>query len=228
LRNLAFTLIEVLVVIGIIVLIAALLMPVMLSAKRSAKQSSCLSSSKQISLAVRLYMDDSDSVFPVIFHQPIGLGEPLSNWYNWRIGVKAYSKENLECPEAVKNREFPENFSWGYSLNEYTHAFTRDRIKSQSVFRPKNISVVEDVSTTVLFADAHPATVVISSPETAKTSLLSYAVADILTKYRHLPKSSTRHNGGANYSFMDGSLKWAHPDQFDGDRKPFRFFIPKD
>lgn len=60
----AFTLIELLVVIAIIAILAAILFPVFAQAKLAAKKSVCVSDHKQISLAMLMYTNDSDDMFP--------------------------------------------------------------------------------------------------------------------------------------------------------------------
>ncbi|HWA84021.1 MAG TPA: prepilin-type N-terminal cleavage/methylation domain-containing protein [Fimbriimonadaceae bacterium] len=56
----AFTLIELLVVIAIIAILAAILFPVFAQAKEAAKSASCLSNSKQLGMAVVMYLNDND------------------------------------------------------------------------------------------------------------------------------------------------------------------------
>lgn len=60
----AFTLIELLVVIAIIAILAAILFPVFAQAKLSAKKAAGLTQTKQIGLAVQMYMNDYDDVLP--------------------------------------------------------------------------------------------------------------------------------------------------------------------
>lgn len=60
----AFTLIELLVVIAIIAILAAILFPVFAQAKLAAKQSVSLSNQKQIGLAILMYANNYDDVYP--------------------------------------------------------------------------------------------------------------------------------------------------------------------
>lgn len=60
----AFTLIELLVVISIIALLTAILLPVFFSVRGRARQTVCISNLRQIGMAMSLYADDADDLYP--------------------------------------------------------------------------------------------------------------------------------------------------------------------
>jgi len=61
----AFTLIELLVVIAIIAILAAMLLPALARSKERAKTAQCKSNLHQISMAMKLYADESEGLYPI-------------------------------------------------------------------------------------------------------------------------------------------------------------------
>src|SRR5579863_5400809 len=60
----AFTLVELLVVIAIIAILGAILLPVLARAQNAARRSACLSNTRQIGVAFKLFLADNNDRFP--------------------------------------------------------------------------------------------------------------------------------------------------------------------
>src|ERR1700756_411847 len=79
----AFTLIELLVVIAIIAILAALFLPSLTRAKIKAKRVSCANNERQLTLAAKMYFDDTQSLFKTGGTQGYGL------WIGYLIKYQA-------------------------------------------------------------------------------------------------------------------------------------------
>ena len=78
-RCLAFTLIEVLVVIGVIAILAAVLLPVIAKAKEHGRATACLGNLHQLGVALQLYAQDHDNRLPVMYDAPVSTNGPATN-----------------------------------------------------------------------------------------------------------------------------------------------------
>jgi len=88
-----FTLIELLVVIAIIAILAAMLLPALTRAKMKAQGIGCLNNGRQISLAWRLYAEDSQDKLCFASDNGNGPGDP-KNLYAWTMTHMDYDPFN--------------------------------------------------------------------------------------------------------------------------------------
>jgi prepilin-type N-terminal cleavage/methylation domain-containing protein len=89
----AFTLIELLVVIAIISILASLLLPALAKAKEKSRRTACVNNTKQISLAMMMYVDDHNGSYPPRMPAPTNTAafpcKPCRT-VDWRIYVTNY------------------------------------------------------------------------------------------------------------------------------------------
>ena len=190
-----FTLIELLVVIAIIAILAAILFPVFARAREKARQTSCLSNVKQLGLSVSMYTQDYDETL-VPSRGKTGAG----SWCVWTVYTEPYRKNDqlLLCPTSRGK------YGWGncdYGLN-------RETFKEVSYGGPPGaLADVEYPAETVAIADSSTT----GSTADGWTYSYSWRCGATHAPERFVPQ---RHNGGANFSFVDGHAKW-HTVQLD-------------
>ena len=96
----AFTLVELMVVMGIMAMLMGILVPVLASARRTSYRTMCKENLHGCALAFRMYLDDNRNVMPVIYNMPNSTvkTDPNSVSLYGCLGKYLSGKQALKCP----------------------------------------------------------------------------------------------------------------------------------
>ncbi|MEI7577771.1 MAG: prepilin-type N-terminal cleavage/methylation domain-containing protein [Armatimonadota bacterium] len=106
----AFTLIELLVVIAIIAILAAILFPVFAQAKLAAKKSADLSNTKQIGVALQIYLADNDDTFMPSNHRENNSANFETHW-SWMLLPYLKNEQLFVSPACKINGWAPSQYN---------------------------------------------------------------------------------------------------------------------
>ena len=129
----AFTLVELLVVIGIIALLVAILLPTLQAARRQANTVKCMSNLRQIGVAFTLYEGDFKGMWPVAVHHGSGTPKIAEPEIRWPDMIKKY----IFRAQGVKydNLDEYKNNSVIWGCSEWTGSM--ERIGTYNAFAEK-------------------------------------------------------------------------------------------
>jgi prepilin-type N-terminal cleavage/methylation domain-containing protein/prepilin-type processing-associated H-X9-DG protein len=188
-----FTLIELLVVIAIIAILAAILFPVFARAREKARQTSCANNLSQIGRGTWLYLQDWDDSFPDATAS-VMQGRP------WMDQLKTYTgtKDLTRCPDDDSDFGPTSKRLTSYVLNNY---FTGGRSLSD-VKNPVNLIYAAEAADNLTGDHYHPG----RGADNMRREL-----------------ATKRHDGLANYLFVDGHVKAM---RFEQTLDPINLHVP--
>ena len=219
-RPAAFTLVELLVVIGIIALLIAILMPALSNARRGATRLQCSSNMRQIGLALQMYVNEFNGKYPnrraVSAEYPSG-----TDRLSWRTLIHPYmgTKEVLECPDnpdrdkpsadddepTAFNISYACNFNWGANTNTDPNplaAIGKGVFGNQLSPGVKAVQV-RGASETIAVVEVHGVPF---------TNFVVDFVGGAYQGYKYYEGTLfTGHKGASNYLFCDGHVEALTP-----------------
>ena len=97
----AFTLVELLVVIGIIAILIGILLPTLISARRSAYQVKCSSNMRQIAAGLIMYIQNNKGVMPpAMISAPAIASTPYPDGWFW--AAELMKQKYVQAPNMIK------------------------------------------------------------------------------------------------------------------------------
>jgi prepilin-type N-terminal cleavage/methylation domain-containing protein/prepilin-type processing-associated H-X9-DG protein len=116
------SLVELLIVIAIISILAGMLMPVLAQARRAAQQRTCASNVRQLGMALRMYVDDYDSGYPLGAYPQAG--SPYLWNVSWHNELMDYLTDNrlLYCPLAPPRSSYRTSYGCNARISQWRAA----------------------------------------------------------------------------------------------------------
>jgi len=206
----AFTLIELMVVIAIVAILAALLLPTLGRAKESGRRIACASNLRQIELALSLYVDDHEGLFPprnhLVQQWPSQLVEYFQNLDVLRCPTENLAAGNGNPAEAdTAPRSYIGNMFSDYFLATLSPADFKRFFKGTYLVSLPEVAL-PIASEIILFGEKKSGRGEFLVDLNNNT--LS-SVVEVTAQDRHNFVSGVPKSGGANHAYADGSVRYS-------------------
>ncbi len=200
-----FTLIELLVVIAIIAILAAILFPVFARAREKARQTSCLSNTKQLSLASQMYIQDYDEMLPLVMFLTDGAVQypngSTNAWGLWPAVIYPYVSniDVFNCPSSSWKWAGERTTQGNYGANRQICGGHWGNPGDPPNVAPRSLGEIHSPSSTIMITETYST----GRHQSYYTQRTIQTDGSIIRNI--IP---ARHNGGANFGFVDGSARW--------------------
>lgn len=227
-RNAAFSLVELLVVMGIVALLVAILLPVLARARESAQAAVCASNVRQLHMASIGYASENRGYWPPAHFNYTTVATNLHRWHGTRASMndpfdmsgsplKAFLQTGKvkQCPSFEPAKAGFEASAGGYGYNnQYLgSSIAVDVGQPFADNHPAKLTQIRKPAETIAFTDA-----AFGDPALIEYSFVEPPIA--ITQWGSFDNSPSihfRHHGNANICWADGhvtleAMTWTRPE----------------
>ena len=220
------SLIELLIVLGVVILLGALLFPAINSTRTKTQQTNCIIGLQQISHAISLYTADFDGMYPQSVVGNVDNNQTLRSAPVWADTLAGYLHKDLpSCPARqsvhVAGPTELRGDVIGYAINSLLNSQQNSPSSNRRryIMNGRSENVLRYPNSTISVFDARCGIYEALRPDMAQSQEdIAHCcghIVDANNQYPFLQQTpgALRHQGGANYAFVDGHVNWLKPTQ---------------